>query len=159
MDTLSLFPIYLATGAISGLLAGLLGIGGGLIMVPALLAGFAIAGVPSASIPEVLLRNNVPDLTRGVPTNELAIVPPSSNVPPPSLTRSLLPATTPVICKVEPVATLMAQRYPDRVLLVREATCKVPDSDQFYPAPLKRRQCLPPAKAPCPSTLNCDDQV
>ena len=29
MDTLSLFPIYLATGAISGLLAGLLGIGGG----------------------------------------------------------------------------------------------------------------------------------
>ncbi len=59
MDTLSLFPIYLATGAISGLLAGLLGIGGGLIMVPALLAGFAIAGVPSASIPALALGTSL----------------------------------------------------------------------------------------------------
>lgn len=40
-----LFLIYAATGAVSGLLAGLLGIGGGVIIVPAVLVALALDGV------------------------------------------------------------------------------------------------------------------
>lgn len=45
METLLL---YLATGAVAGVLAGLLGVGGGLIIVPALVFIFATQGVPDA---------------------------------------------------------------------------------------------------------------
>lgn len=45
METLLL---YLATGAVAGVLAGLLGVGGGLIIVPALAFIFATQGVPDA---------------------------------------------------------------------------------------------------------------
>ncbi|MDH3871833.1 MAG: sulfite exporter TauE/SafE family protein, partial [Gammaproteobacteria bacterium] len=38
---------YLGTGAVAGLLAGLLGIGGGLVIVPALAALFALQGFPN----------------------------------------------------------------------------------------------------------------
>ncbi len=49
------WPIYLLVGAIAGLLAGLLGIGGGLILVPALLALLPLAGVaPSELMPMAL---------------------------------------------------------------------------------------------------------
>jgi hypothetical protein len=39
------WTIYLATGAFAGLLAGLLGVGGGLVIVPVLVLGFATQGV------------------------------------------------------------------------------------------------------------------
>lgn len=45
METLLL---YLTTGAVAGVLAGLLGVGGGLIIVPALVFIFATQGVPDA---------------------------------------------------------------------------------------------------------------
>ncbi|MCC6916945.1 sulfite exporter TauE/SafE family protein [Nitrosomonas sp.] len=44
------WPIYLLTGGIVGFLAGLLGIGGGLLMVPVLAAIFASLGFPSDRI-------------------------------------------------------------------------------------------------------------
>lgn len=59
MDTLTVFAIYLATGAISGLASGLFGIGGGLVMVPALLACFAQSGVAPESIPALALGTSL----------------------------------------------------------------------------------------------------
>jgi len=44
------WPVYVLVGAIAGLLAGLLGIGGGLILVPALLALLPLAGVATADL-------------------------------------------------------------------------------------------------------------
>ena len=45
---MSLILLYLATGVFAGLLAGLFGIGGGLIIVPLLLISFRIQGVHEA---------------------------------------------------------------------------------------------------------------
>jgi len=42
---MSLYLLYLLLGAAAGLVAGLLGVGGGLIVVPALVIGFTIQGV------------------------------------------------------------------------------------------------------------------
>ncbi len=44
------WPVYVLVGAIAGLLAGLLGIGGGLILVPALLALLPLVGVGPAEL-------------------------------------------------------------------------------------------------------------
>jgi uncharacterized membrane protein YfcA len=41
---------YLGTGAVAGLLAGLLGVGGGLVIVPALAALYTLRGFPAASL-------------------------------------------------------------------------------------------------------------
>jgi uncharacterized protein len=41
---------YLGTGAVAGLLAGLLGVGGGLVIVPALAALFALGGFPAGQL-------------------------------------------------------------------------------------------------------------
>jgi uncharacterized membrane protein YfcA len=46
-----LFPFYLLTGALAGLLAGLLGLGGGIIIIPVLLVLLPHAGIP----PEILM--------------------------------------------------------------------------------------------------------
>ena len=43
---LSIFAIYIAVGAIAGLVAGLFGVGGGVIIVPALIYAFALQGMP-----------------------------------------------------------------------------------------------------------------
>ncbi len=45
MDLALLLTIYLALGALAGVLAGLFGIGGGLVIVPVLIFGFARQGV------------------------------------------------------------------------------------------------------------------
>ena len=44
---------YLAAGAISGLLAGLFGLGGGIIIVPALIYIFKAQGVPESALTHV----------------------------------------------------------------------------------------------------------
>lgn len=49
----------LVAGAMAGLLAGLLGIGGGLLMVPALLAGFSMAGLPADLVPAYALGTSL----------------------------------------------------------------------------------------------------
>jgi len=56
---LLVYAIYLATGAAVGLLSGLFGIGGGLVMVPALLVCFTAAGVPADSIPPLALGTSL----------------------------------------------------------------------------------------------------
>ena len=43
---LSALAIYLGVGVIAGILAGLLGVGGGLVIVPALAVAFSLQGVP-----------------------------------------------------------------------------------------------------------------
>jgi uncharacterized membrane protein YfcA len=53
------YVVYLATGAAAGLMSGLFGIGGGLIMVPALLACFAVAGLPPAAVPALALGTSL----------------------------------------------------------------------------------------------------
>ncbi|MEO5881765.1 MAG: sulfite exporter TauE/SafE family protein [Caldimonas sp.] len=59
MDSLATFAIYVAVGAAAGLMSGLFGIGGGLVMVPALLGGFALAGMPAESIPGLALGTSL----------------------------------------------------------------------------------------------------
>ncbi len=53
------FAIYVVVGAAAGLMSGLFGIGGGLVMVPALLACFALAGMPAEHIPALALGTSL----------------------------------------------------------------------------------------------------
>jgi uncharacterized membrane protein YfcA len=57
--TLLFFGLYAATGAIAGLLAGLLGVGGGLIIVPLLTAIFEAQGLHSAAIIHLALGTSL----------------------------------------------------------------------------------------------------
>lgn len=50
---------YLAIGSVSGFFAGLLGIGGGIILVPALLVAFGLAGFPQSVIFQVALGTSM----------------------------------------------------------------------------------------------------
>lgn len=50
---------YLAIGSVSGFFAGLLGIGGGIILVPALLVAFGFAGFPQSVIFQVALGTSM----------------------------------------------------------------------------------------------------
>ncbi len=59
MSELLAYPVYVVTGAAAGLMSGVFGIGGGLVMVPALLACFALAGVPAESIPAMALGTSL----------------------------------------------------------------------------------------------------
>lgn len=58
-ETLLLIALAVATGALAGVLAGLLGIGGGLIMVPALVALLAQAGTPDALLMQMALATSL----------------------------------------------------------------------------------------------------
>lgn len=51
--------IYLATGAIAGLLAGLFGVGGGMILVPALALVLPTQGIPAASVMQVAIATSL----------------------------------------------------------------------------------------------------
>lgn len=57
---------YLATGAVAGVLAGLLGIGGGLVIVPALAALFALQGFPAGQLMHFALGTSLATI---VPTS------------------------------------------------------------------------------------------
>lgn len=59
MNILPLTLAYLATGAVAGLLSGLFGIGGGLVMVPVLLACFSACGAPVESVPALALGTSL----------------------------------------------------------------------------------------------------
>lgn len=59
MGTVETHLLFVVTGALAGLLAGLFGIGGGLVMVPALLSCFALAGMPGAAIPALALGTSL----------------------------------------------------------------------------------------------------
>lgn len=56
---MELFLIFLVTGAVAGLLAGLFGIGGGMIMVPALALVLPGMGVPDAVVMHVALGTSL----------------------------------------------------------------------------------------------------
>ncbi|HEX4598369.1 MAG TPA: sulfite exporter TauE/SafE family protein, partial [Burkholderiaceae bacterium] len=47
MSEQTLFALLGVSGIFSGFLAGLFGVGGGLVMVPVLLYAFSVAGVPA----------------------------------------------------------------------------------------------------------------
>ena len=53
------FSIYLLCGAVAGILAGLLGVGGGVIIVPMLLAVFPLQGVPEAFMQQLALGTSL----------------------------------------------------------------------------------------------------
>lgn len=59
MQPFTLSLIYVATGAFAGLCSGLFGIGGGLVMVPALMACFAVSGIPADLIPPLALGTSL----------------------------------------------------------------------------------------------------
>ena len=48
MELLSLIVAMILTGAVAGVLAGLLGIGGGIVIVPAVEAALAVLGVDAS---------------------------------------------------------------------------------------------------------------
>lgn len=56
---LSVFVIYLALGAVAGILAGLLGIGGGLVIVPMLVFCFSLLQVPHEHIMHIALGTSL----------------------------------------------------------------------------------------------------
>jgi len=56
---LTLFLIYLGLGAVAGILAGLMGIGGGLVIVPMLVFCFAGLGFPDAHIMHLALGTSL----------------------------------------------------------------------------------------------------
>lgn len=60
METLLL---YLLMGALSGLLAGLFGIGGGLVLIPALVFAFAAAGLPDAVRMQLVIGTSLATIT------------------------------------------------------------------------------------------------
>ena len=51
--------IYLCCGAVAGILAGLLGVGGGIVIVPMLLATFPLQGIPSAFVQHLALGTSL----------------------------------------------------------------------------------------------------
>lgn len=57
--SLTLIPIYLLIGCASGFFAGLLGIGGGIILVPALLLAFGLEGFPPQFIFQAALGTSM----------------------------------------------------------------------------------------------------
>ncbi len=57
MDTVLL--VYLAVGAIAGILAGLLGIGGGLVIVPMLVFCFSWQGIAPETIMHLALGTSM----------------------------------------------------------------------------------------------------
>jgi uncharacterized membrane protein YfcA len=56
---LTLLTLYLAVGAITGILAGLLGIGGGLVVVPMLLFCFSLLNIPQAHTMHIALGTSM----------------------------------------------------------------------------------------------------
>lgn len=58
-DPLLVVPALLVAGAVAGLLAGLLGIGGGLVFVPALLAILRAAGVPAGEAMHIAVGSSL----------------------------------------------------------------------------------------------------
>lgn len=62
---------YLGTGAVAGLLAGLLGVGGGLVIVPALAALYAMRGFPADSLMHYAIGSSLATI---VPTSIASLV-------------------------------------------------------------------------------------
>lgn len=58
-DLLPLLLTYLGIGAFAGVLAGLLGVGGGLVIVPLLVMSFTRQGMPAASLMHVALGTSM----------------------------------------------------------------------------------------------------
>ncbi len=59
MSSLVFFPAYLAFGAVAGIIAGLLGVGGGIVVVPALYWLFTAQGLPQTSIMQMALGTSL----------------------------------------------------------------------------------------------------
>lgn len=55
--------LYLLMGGVSGLLAGLFGIGGGLVLIPALVFAFAAAGLPEAVRMQLVIGTSLATIT------------------------------------------------------------------------------------------------
>jgi uncharacterized membrane protein YfcA len=59
VEPLTAALVYLAVGAVAGVLAGLLGVGGGLVIVPMLVAVFTTQGLPASSLMHLALGTSM----------------------------------------------------------------------------------------------------
>jgi hypothetical protein len=59
VDFWSIFALYLLLGSVVGVMAGLLGIGGGLLVVPALLWLLPLAGIDSSIAMQMALGTSL----------------------------------------------------------------------------------------------------
>lgn len=63
MSVLELLPVFLALGALAGLLAGTLGLGGGIIIVPALILVFTVLGFADAVKTQMAVATSLATIT------------------------------------------------------------------------------------------------
>ena len=59
MPSIAFWLAYFCVGAVTGLIAGLLGVGGGIVVVPSLYLIFSLQGLPQAEIMHLALGTSL----------------------------------------------------------------------------------------------------
>ena len=69
---------YLPVGAVAGLIAGLLGLGGGVVIVPALVIVFPLLGIPDELLMHLVVGTSLAAI---VPTSASSVMPITATAP------------------------------------------------------------------------------